>query len=157
MPRGVCFVCFPDVNLRNLFFFFQSVFLSSGLLGHTRIEGCQQGGFGKHLSGRLTRRESFLCVCVSECVCVLVVNMNHISFVWMSCLFGNAEEGLLCISVAHWTWHKVKGHPPFILCLVFMEWHWHNEADRPVRRNMRTLFHPVHSQITIDGINVLFP
>lgn len=34
------------------------------------MEGCQQGGFGKHLIGRLTRRESFLCVCMCVCVCV---------------------------------------------------------------------------------------
>lgn len=28
------------------------------------MEGCQQRGFGKHLIGRLTSRESSVCVCV---------------------------------------------------------------------------------------------
>lgn len=52
----------PYINLENLFVLF--CFSVSTLLGQSRMEDCQQGAFGKNLIGRLTRRESFLCVFV---------------------------------------------------------------------------------------------
>ncbi len=44
---------------------FESVFLSVSIFS-LQMEDCQQGGFGKHITGRLTRRECFLCVCACK-------------------------------------------------------------------------------------------
>ena len=80
--------------------------------------------------------------------------MNSISFVWIGCLFGTGEEGLVSISVAQQTWHKVEEHPPSILFL------WCDTETMKLiilsGENMHSpskMFNPVS---TTAGINFLF-
>lgn len=74
-------------------------------------------------------------VCMRVCVCVVAaVNMNSISFVWMSCLFRNGEEDLLCIY-----WHSRPGTRCRNIHNYIFFLFWDNEADCAIRRNMLSL------------------
>lgn len=121
-------------------------------------------------------------LCLSHALCVdsegnLLKNSRQ-SFVGWKCVWvglcwgkgGGREQYFLCLDgLFIWKWQKLTeylsgtldlaqggGTSTFYTLSCFCGVTRDNEAVCTVRRNVRPLFHPVHSQITIAGINFFF-